>query len=77
MTDKPRNLTPDELGALQRFAKAEGRSWKHKLSAIYWYNARPWRGPGSLENDGYILHGLRNDPRWGHHGLDLAKLPKE
>lgn len=76
MTDTPRNLTSEELAALQRFATAEGRSWKHELAAVYWYNARPWTGRGSEPNDGGILHALRNDPRWGHHGLDLVELPK-
>lgn len=73
---RPRDLFPDEAEAIARFAKAEGRSWKHKLAAVYWYNARMWRGPGSQEGDGALLHGLRNDPRWGHHGLDLYKLPR-
>lgn len=73
---RPRDLFPDEAEAVARFAKAHGRQWKRELASVYWYNARPWRGPGSEPNDGGILHGLRNDPRWGHDGLDLYRLPK-
>lgn len=68
----PRDLFPDEKAALRRFIAAEGRTWRAKLTEVYWYNARMWRGPGSEEGDGAILHGLRNDPRWAHTGL--AKL---
>lgn len=64
-----RALFPDEAAAIARFAKAHGRRWKHELAAVYWYNARPWRGPGSEPSDGAILHGLRNCPNWAHEGL--------
>ncbi|QIG74600.1 hypothetical protein EVC11_018 [Rhizobium phage RHph_I20] len=67
-----RDLTQEELEALQAFAAEYGRQWKGVLSNVYWYNARVWRG--GKPNDGYILHGLRNSlgPSW----LDGFKLPK-
>jgi hypothetical protein len=69
-----RDLTAEELAALQRFALAQGRTWKRVLTDIYWYNARLWVGPSSKPNDGSILHGLRNDlgPAW----LATFKLPR-
>lgn len=69
-----RELTDDELEAIGRFAAAHGRKWKYVLASTYWCNARPWRGPNSEPNDGGILHGLRNDPNWGHEGLEKFKL---
>lgn len=67
-------ITPDQIAALQAFAKAHGRKWKNTLSEIYWYNARIWRP--TCDDDGRmgsILHGLRNS-----HGCDWLhgyKLP--
>lgn len=69
-----RELTTDELDALQAFAKDYGRTWKSALNNTYWYNARVWRNPVTDDNSqGYILHGLRNThgPDW----LDGFKLP--
>lgn len=73
MTRKYRNLTDEEIAALQAFAKEHGRRWKDELTDVYWYNARIWRGPD--ERMGYLLHGLRNEfgPTWL---LDHLKLPK-
>jgi hypothetical protein len=64
-----RELTADESAALQAFAAKHGRSWKDKLASVYWYNARVWNGL-------HCLHGLRNDPAWGHEGLQAYRLPK-
>jgi hypothetical protein len=64
-----RELTNEESSALQAFAAKHGRTWKRKLAEIYWYNARIWDGR-------HCLHGLRNDPAFGHAGLDAYKLPK-
>ena len=76
---KFRTLTIDELAALQRFAKAHGRRWKMRLATEYWYNARILRGPGPSEyaDDGYVLHGLRNCPNWGHDGLAAFRLARQ
>ena len=64
-----RELTAEESAALQAFAAKHGRSWKDKLASVYWYNARVWNGHA-------CLHGLRNDPAWGHDGLQAYRLPK-
>lgn len=71
----PRELSANEAAAVARFAKAHGRKWKSALAQVYWYNARPWSG--GEPNDGYVLHGLRNDPNWNHEGLQAYKLSKE
>ena len=76
-TDNIRELDDDELAALKRFAACYGRNWKNQLASVYWYNSRLWRGTGYQENDGAILHGLRNDPKWSHAGLNDIKIPKE
>lgn len=73
-TENIRALSADEQAALERFALANGRTWKSILKGIYWYNARPWRGPGSEPSDGGILHALRNDPNWSFHGLDACRI---
>jgi hypothetical protein len=67
-------LTPEQVAAVQAFADAHGKKWKETLAMVYWYNARPWRGPlGNDEMTGCILHTLRNThgPRW----LDSYRLP--
>jgi hypothetical protein len=58
-----RELTNEEAVALAAFAAHHGRTWKRKLAEVYWYNARIWQGL-------HVLHALRNDPQWGHAGLD-------
>lgn len=68
-------LSVTEIGALERFAQAHGRTWKSVLRDTYWPNARIWKG--GVEGDGYILHGLRNQPNWGLAGLAAFKLPKD
>ncbi len=72
-----RELQPDELAALARFAAAHGRGWKSVLTDTYWYNARLWQGPGSEPNDGSILHTIRNDlgPDW-LRACRFPELPK-
>jgi hypothetical protein len=62
-----RDLTTAETSALHAFAAKFGRSWKDKLASVYWYNARIW-------NDQPCLHALRNDPSWGHEGLQAYRL---
>lgn len=62
-----RELTSEERNALQAFATEHGRTWKRKLAEVYWYNARIWNGHN-------CLHALRNDPRWGHDGLNAIRL---
>ena len=68
MRPKHRELSTEEYAALVRFAAAHGRTWKRQLTDVYWYNARPWREHAN-DISGYILHGLRNDPRFGHDGV--------
>jgi hypothetical protein len=65
---KYRELSPDELAALQSFAAAHGRGWKEILAYTYWYNARVWNGLN-------VLHSIRNDlgPVW----LARFQLPKD
>lgn len=65
--ERLRDLTPNELEALQEFAAAHGRGWKELLLCKYWYNARVWNGRNEL-------HNIRNEfgPRW----LANFKLPK-
>jgi hypothetical protein len=69
-----RDLTADEVAALQAFAARYGRFWKSKLTDVYWYNARLFRDASGDETHGYALHRLRNElgPRW----LASYKLPK-
>jgi hypothetical protein len=59
-----RELTAEELIALQAYAAKHGRTWKARLAMEDWYYAR-LTGP---------LHALRNShgPTWLHH----FKLPK-
>ena len=64
-----RTLTSEEATALHAFAAKFGRTWKAKLAGTYWANARVWNGHA-------CLHGLRNDPAWGHEGLQAYQLPK-
>lgn len=45
-----RALTETETAALQAFAAKHGRSWKRKLSEVYWYNARVWNGHHCLHS---------------------------
>jgi hypothetical protein len=71
-----RDLEAEELEAIRAFAAEHGRRWKSILSDVYWYNARIWRA-GPDDRYGYLLHGLRNDPRFGPTWLDGFKLPKE
>lgn len=75
--EQHRPLTTDEFTALQAFAKAHGRRWKHELNMTYWYNARIWDGAAHLGiNAGNLLHSLRNEfgPTWL---FDTLKLPKK
>lgn len=64
-----RELNPAELEAIKAFAAKHGRGWKDKLASVYWYSARVWDGRA-------CLHALRNDPAWGHDGLNAFRLPK-
>jgi hypothetical protein len=73
---KHRELLAYELEAVQAFASAHGRRWKSQLTDVYWYNARIWMDASGSGAKGSALHGLRNDPRWGHDGLAAFKLPK-
>lgn len=70
---KYRQPDPDEMEALRSYAAEFGRTWKSRLRED-WYHARLRSGPG---NRGSILHGLRNDPRFGPAGLDAFRFPKE
>ena len=65
-----RELTENESAALQAFAAKHDRSWIEKLACVYWYNARIWNGMN-------VLHALRNDPSWGHEGLQAYRLPQK
>lgn len=55
-----KQLTAEQLGALQRFAQAHGRSWKRKLSDA-WFDGTDARG-----SDGPYLRQVRNEfgPSW-------------
>jgi hypothetical protein len=69
-----RDLTPTEQAAIDAFAAHFGRSWKRKLAEVYWYNARVF-----IDHSGIAypsLHALRNDPSWGHVGLQRYRAPK-
>lgn len=72
-----RELGPYEIAALVSFARDRGRFWKAELADTYWYNARIWRDASGSGAKGEALHALRNDPRWGHKGLDAFRLPKK
>jgi len=68
---KYRELTPDELEAVQVFAAEKGRKWKEVLAFDYWMTARVF-----MDREGYEypeLHRLRNQlgPKW------LAKFKLE
>lgn len=63
-----RTLRPEELDAITSYAADHGVAWKGDLQ-IDWYNAR------AIGDRGAILHALRNDPRWGHEGLEAFELP--
>lgn len=76
MTDTIRELAPYELDALVSFAAKNGRRWKSELTDVYWYNARIWRDASGSGAKGEALDALRNDPRWGHRGLEAFRLPK-
>jgi hypothetical protein len=68
MTTK-KQPTPEQLQALQAFAKRHGFTWKHKLST-YWIT-----GQDANEPDGGLLRQVRNEfgPSW----LTRFSLPKE
>jgi hypothetical protein len=68
-------LTVEERAALQAFANRHGRKWKETLSCIYWPNARIWEG-GRTKEDGYILHGIRNNfgPSWLYSVCDVRPV---
>ena len=68
-----RTLTDAEHAALAAFAREHGRRWKSQLTDVYWYNARPAGISSEIDS---TLHALRNDPRWGHRGLDAYRLSK-
>jgi hypothetical protein len=59
-----RDLTSEEKQALRVFAAENGRSWKAKLSMVYWYNARIYRDRSGKQWP--QLHSLRNEfgPSW-------------
>ena len=57
-------LQPEELAAVQSYAKEHGRKWKSQLN-LDWQNARP---------EGVLLH-LRNHPEGGPRWLANFKLP--
>ncbi|WP_234689489.1 hypothetical protein [Allorhizobium ampelinum] len=62
-----------QIKALQAFAAAHGRNWKHILSTDYWPKAQIWSdGPGG-KNMGAILHGIRNEygPSWLYNEFKL------
>ncbi|MDR3474507.1 MAG: hypothetical protein P4M09_22890 [Devosia sp.] len=65
-----RALMTHEKAALLDYAKEHGRFWKTALQTD-WYHARA-RG-----DRGAILHGLRNDPNFGHEGLEAFTLTLE
>ncbi len=68
----PRDLLPDELQALQRFAAEYGREWKQYLFAAwlsYTYKGRPMAG-----KDTGTLRSIRNE--FGNEWLHRFKLPK-
>lgn len=73
---KFRELTTEEIAALEAFASEYGRTWKSTLSDTYWYNARIFYARGNYDDSrpGALLHGLRNShgPSW----LAGFKLPK-
>ena len=73
MSEKYRELLPEELEALRIFAADYGKQWKEKLSMVYWYNARIYRGRDGKQYP--ELHSLRNEfgPSW----LAKFKLPVE
>lgn len=59
-----RELTPEELAALQAYAAEHGRCWKEDLRD-QWFNAS---APG-------LLHSIRNT-RTGRPGCITSRLPK-
>jgi hypothetical protein len=65
---------PDELAALDSYAKEYGRKWKSALE-LDWYNAR-LSSCAAMPNRGSILHGLRNHPDFGPRGLVAFRFPK-
>jgi len=67
--------TSDELAALRSYAKECGRTWKASLAMDWYYARTPWCP--DMPNRGSILHGLRNNPRFGPKGLDAFKFPTE
>lgn len=70
-----RELSPEELEAVQAFAKEYGREWKQYLMAAwlsYSYKGRHMGG-----QDAGLLRGIRNDYRLGTEWLHGFKLPKE
>lgn len=72
------DLTAADRSALQAFADAHGRRWRDKLSQVYWYNARPWRGPRGDEPDtGSTLHAIRNNfgPTWLYNVCTIEPMP--
>ena len=68
-----RDINTEEREALEAFAAAHGRRWKHALNYTYWFNARTWEGP--VPGMGSALYNLRNShgPTWLY---DVYKLPK-
>ena len=67
-----RELNPDELQALQAFAKEYGREWKQYLSAASLSHAYKGRHMGGQDTG--VLRCIRNE--FGHQWLHTFKLPK-
>ena len=65
-------LDHDDFMALRSYAEEFGRNWKESL-VLDWYNART-RPCQAMPNRGSILHGLRNQPGFGHEGLKNFRL---
>lgn len=66
-------LTIEQLEALKCYAAKHGRGWKRQL-------VREWTKSsvsGVNDDDKAILHGLRNDSRFGPGGLVSFRFPKE
>jgi hypothetical protein len=62
------SLTPEQLGALRRFAGRNGRTWKSTLQGL-WASGADARDP-----DGPLLRGIRNE--LGATWLTRFKLPQ-
>lgn len=59
-------MTPEQQGAVARFAKQHGRHWKSALR-------RTWERGVTTDDDGALLRQVRNElgPKW----LAKAKAP--